>query len=104
MALNIEEGQKSREEVDLDPEDSFRAHVRNLCGLFMSIINSKIYLIHQTTKEFLVSEGATFQAPSYVDSCLGVWKHSLEPSESNLVLSKICISHTSCLQYLKAIL
>ena len=56
IALAIEEGCTSYEDLDLEPEDLFRITVRNLCGLFVSVIDSKIYLIHQTAKKFLVVE------------------------------------------------
>ena len=85
IALTISEGNRSEEDLDLEPEDRFRITVRNLCGLFVSVIDSKIYLIHQTAKEFLVKND-TIQSSS-----LGAWKHSLEPRESNFVLAEICI-------------
>ena len=85
IALAIYEDSRSKEDLDLEPEDRFRTTVRNLCGLFVSVIDSRIYLIHQTAKEFLIKDDST-QPPS-----LRIWKHSLEPRESNLVLAEICI-------------
>ena len=87
VALAIDEYSRSQEDLDLEREDRFRTTVRNLCGLFVSVIDSRIYLIHQTAKEFLVKND-TIQPSS-----LGIWKHSLEPQESNLVLVEICISY-----------
>ncbi|OJJ42568.1 hypothetical protein ASPZODRAFT_49644, partial [Penicilliopsis zonata CBS 506.65] len=40
------------EEAGLDPERMKRI-IRQLCGLFVFINNSRIYLIHQTAREFL---------------------------------------------------
>ena len=77
----------------LIPPESFRTYVRHLCGLFISIQNSSIYLIHQTAKEFLIS-GSTPEAPiSPVISHEGPWKNSLEGSESHYVLAQICMSY-----------
>ncbi|KAH8590404.1 hypothetical protein B0O99DRAFT_475824, partial [Bisporella sp. PMI_857] len=85
VALAIDESSKSQENLDLEPEDRFRITVRNLCGLFVSVIDSRIYLIHQTAKEFLVTNNAaTCAIPR-------IWKNSLEPRESNLVLAEICV-------------
>ena len=55
MALKIEEGQTSREEANLYPEDDLAGHMRNICGLFVfvSSVDWKIYLIHQTAKRIL---------------------------------------------------
>jgi ankyrin repeat domain-containing protein 50 len=77
----------------LTPSQSFAGIVRGLCGLFISIKNEKIYLIHQTAKEFLVRENVTGELDRSVDSSNETWKHSLGPTESNLILAKICISY-----------
>jgi hypothetical protein len=53
-----------------------------------TVIDCKIYLIHQTAKEFLVSNTDIIQPSS-----LGIWKHSLQPRESNLTIATICISY-----------
>jgi ankyrin repeat domain-containing protein 50 len=84
-ALAIDKGSKSQEELDLEPEDRFYITVRNVCGLFVHVIDSRIYLIHQTAKDFLVKND-TIQP-----SRMGIWKHSLEPRESNLILTEICV-------------
>ena len=73
----------------LVPPQSFENVVRNLCGLFISIQHKRIYLIHQTAKEFLIHENVI----EPVSSGNGSWKHSLEPTESNLVLAQICIRY-----------
>lgn len=38
--------------------------MRDLCGLFVSVIDSKIYLLHQTARDFLVPEQADYQDDS----------------------------------------
>jgi ankyrin repeat protein len=93
VALAVEEGSKSYEDLDLEPDSSFPTTVRNLCGLFVSVVDSKLYLIHQTAKEFLVSDKHAKQHAKHGICSNGAWKCSLEPAESNLVLAKICISY-----------
>ena len=95
MALNIEEGQRSREEVDLIAEDTFPSYIKNICGLFVSIIDSRIYLLHQTAKEFLVSQGDVLQGVSQVIVHQETWKHSMDPGSSNLILATICLQYLS---------
>lgn len=97
MALNIEEGQTSREEVDLDPEDGLAERIRNICGLvvFVSRVDSKIYLIHQTAKEFLVGVEPTVLDVDSDTLSSGTWKHSMDPGISNYVLTQICIDYIS---------
>lgn len=95
MALNIEDGQESREDVDLDPEDDFAAHLRNICGLFVFIsgVDSKIYLIHQTAKEFLVDARTADQGSNSDSPSSGMWKHSMDPGVSHRTLAQVCISY-----------
>jgi hypothetical protein len=90
----LEKGENCRsiDDLELDDEKPFQTKVRNLCGLFVSVIDSKIYLIHQTAKEFLVCKGIVKESNN-VEPCLGSWKHSLKPEESNFVLAEICISY-----------
>lgn len=47
---------KSYEALDQDlwPQKNFKSIVRNICGLFVSIHDGKVSLIHQTAREFLV--------------------------------------------------
>src|ERR1700744_3366770 len=54
VALALKENRRSYGDLDLRSEERFRENVRDLCGLFVTIIDLKIYLLHQTAKEFLV--------------------------------------------------
>lgn len=77
--------------LDLKPEERFRENVRDLCGLFVTVVDEKIYLLHQTAKEFLVpNDQAT--TPEGVSRNLK-WKHALQPQESHNILAEICIWH-----------
>lgn len=93
VALSIQDGNKSLDDCDLEPDASFRDTVRKLCGLFVRIQDSKVYLIHQTAKVFLLYKESANQTINNVDSGLTFWKHSLNPGDSNLVLAKTCISY-----------
>lgn len=55
VALEIEESCTTIEDLDLVSEDWFRTTVRSLCGLFVAVIDSRVYLIHQTAKGFLIA-------------------------------------------------
>ncbi|KAK6598776.1 Vegetative incompatibility protein HET-E-1-like protein 16 [Botrytis cinerea] len=59
IAINIEncyDGSQSFEDIELEDPKIFAIRIRGLCGLFISISNSRVYLIHQTAKEFLRSK------------------------------------------------
>lgn len=83
---------QSHENLELQSEEAFRVKIRGLCGLFLSVVDSKVYLIHQTAKEFLISEHLNERSASLDKSTSEAWKHSLTPAESNFVILKICLS------------
>ncbi|KAI9862582.1 MAG: hypothetical protein M1813_004434, partial [Trichoglossum hirsutum] len=97
LTLAIEESHRSYDDVmqELEPEERFRVTLRELCGLFVVIIDAKIYLLHQTAKEFLVGNDSlvSLKDPSRLNSqCSSFkWKHSLKPGESNRILAERCI-------------
>lgn len=93
VALAVKEDSRSYEDLNLESEESFRTTVRNLCGLFVGVIDSRIFLIHQTAKEYLIREEATVTSVGESTRSLEYWKHSLQPADSNLILAKICISY-----------
>jgi ankyrin repeat domain-containing protein 50 len=93
LSIEVDGDNRSQDYHELEEETSFRTTVRELCGLFVSIKDRKVYLIHQTAKEFLVPGTVAVQPVTCGDSCPTIWKHSLQPGESNLVLAKICISY-----------
>ncbi|KAJ5725594.1 uncharacterized protein N7483_006951 [Penicillium malachiteum] len=84
IALAIERDSRSYDDLDLEKKSTFATVVRNLCGLFINIVDDHIYLIHQTAKEFLLSE-KTIKSDS--------WKHSLNPVEGHLVMAEICVAY-----------
>ena len=84
IAVAIEDQHKSYEDLRLDFEERFEITIRDYCGLFVTVFDQKVYLIHQTAKEFLVGKSGV--------SATG-WQHSLEPVESELVIAKTCIAY-----------
>ncbi|GAB1206414.1 hypothetical protein APSETT445_005101 [Aspergillus pseudonomiae] len=56
MAISPEHRSYTDLEEELESEHGFRRTVRDLCGLLLVIIDEKIYLLHQTAKEFLVRD------------------------------------------------
>ncbi|KAN0081080.1 Ankyrin repeat-containing domain protein [Elaphomyces granulatus] len=89
--LTIRGNHRSYSDVDLKSEDRFRETIRNICGLFVTIIDSRIYLLHQTAKEFLVQNNLEIHPESFHGDLK--WRHSLRPADSHRVLTEICIQY-----------
>lgn len=75
----------SYSELDLDREH-FAVRIRTLCGLFIFINDMKVYLIHQTAKEFLVTKGDVAEAENR-------WMHSFKEDDSEMVMAKVCTDY-----------
>ena len=90
VALAIEDYHRCYDNLDLEKEATFGSTIRNLCGLFVTVVDQKGYLIHQTAKEFLIAESEVL---------IGRWKHSLNPVESDLLLATICITYLNFIDF-----
>ncbi|KAH8126381.1 ankyrin repeat-containing domain protein [Trichoderma asperelloides] len=86
--LILQHSRRSNSNLELKPENRFRQELRDICGLFITIIDSKIYLLHQTAREFLLQNNKNPIESVHQDF---TWKHSLNLLESHNILSKICI-------------
>ncbi|CEJ91474.1 hypothetical protein VHEMI07184 [[Torrubiella] hemipterigena] len=76
---------------DRSRRDRCEKYIRNLCGLFVNIVDSKVYLLHQTAKEFLVTKAdADSNKGSHGPSAL-TWKSSFDPQESQSIVYNICL-------------
>ncbi|PON29848.1 hypothetical protein TGAM01_v201214 [Trichoderma gamsii] len=96
LALALQKCHQSNNNIKLKPEERFHQELRDICGLFITIFDSKIYLLHQTAKEFLISHSPD----PLTDICEDfIWKHSLNVLESHNILSDICIWYLCNLQF-----
>jgi len=87
IAFAIKPSDKSYDDLDLEPD--IHRTIRDLCGLFVRVIDSKIFLVHQTAKEYLYNA----VAPTSPAQTQGPWKYSFHPIESNRVMSTICMTY-----------
>lgn len=75
------------EPYELKPRVSFPTLLRELCGLFVHVVDQKIYLFHQSAKDFLLPP-----PPDSLPAAMpGPWQHSLKPEQSNRILAFACI-------------
>ncbi|KAF4476165.1 Vegetative incompatibility protein HET-E-1 [Colletotrichum fructicola Nara gc5] len=96
LAMSTNEHLSSR--IKLEPPGRFRETLRAICGLFVTIIDDKIYFIHQTAKEFLARDLADSNVPRLIrtpNESVGPfsWKHTFARAESSIVLAKACMRY-----------
>ncbi|PQE12519.1 Ankyrin repeat protein [Rutstroemia sp. NJR-2017a BBW] len=88
IAIMIDPNDKRLDNLEI-PSDNYATDlITNRCGLFVSVIDGRVYLLHQTAKEFLIGQNEIAQSVVASD---WVWKHSLSDKGSNLVLANICM-------------
>jgi len=97
IAVNIDASLRL-EDLDLERQEDFQGTLRHWCGLFISVYHGKVYFLHQTAREFLLSElstqtatlketstqKATPEAPIY-------WHNSISLREAHSVIAESCI-------------
>lgn len=111
VALHVDEGARSVADLDLEDEEHFEKTVRGLCGLFVSVVGSKLFLIHQTAREYLqmdIPQMAIDDPQTARESMQGnihltakehlqsnqtasTWKHSIDPYSCDAMLARSCI-------------
>ena len=74
-------------EQDLWPQQDFKSIIRNICGLFVSIHDGKVTLIHQTAREFLVRDSELPELQS------GKWQGYLDMATAHSTMSQICLDY-----------
>jgi hypothetical protein len=84
VTLAIEDHHRSYEDLGLESEVRFRMIIRNLYGLFVTIIDYKVYLTPWIARYFLIAKSQT------LDGC---WRQYLDPMESELLIAKVCVTY-----------
>ena len=85
VALNVNEQTSSYATLEQEGPSRLQETLPSRCGLTISIIQSKVYFIHQTVKEFLLGKLGTERPAGRV------WQQSLELEESHHLLAEICL-------------
>ncbi|OBT77638.1 hypothetical protein VF21_03713 [Pseudogymnoascus sp. 05NY08] len=89
-ALLIQEDHKTYDDLEIPPDGFSKTYLRNLCDLFVSVIDGRVFLLHQTAKEFLMAKED--HNPSLLHlPCDEIWKNSFTVHDSNFLLASLCM-------------
>lgn len=91
IALAIQPVHGTFDELEEDIVHNFEERVKALCGNFVRIIRSTIYLVHQTAREFLLCDKATLGLQ--FAQKLGQWQHSILLRDANRMLLELCVHY-----------
>ena len=89
LAIGVNEQTLSYADLELEGSSRLQETLPSRCGLMVSIIGSKVYFIHQTVKEFLLSEIDTRSSAGRI------WQQSLDLGESHHLVAEICLRSIS---------
>lgn len=76
------------DELESNLKHLIENYVKAICGHFVRIIRSEVYLVHQTAREFLLRQQEFKGSPH-----LSNWHHSVAPGESEIVLLRSWFSY-----------
>ena len=77
----------SQRDLELWPLRTFGTTVRNWCGLFVSVHDGKLSLIHQTAREFLTETSKSARNSSHK------WEGCLDLAAAHGTMSQICLNY-----------
>lgn len=83
FAIALDQSQQSVDDVDLIAKAGFETAIKSLCGLFITISDGRVYLVHQTARDFLLSQGQSNHA----------WKQSFKLIDSENTMISVCLHH-----------
>ncbi|KAJ5778644.1 hypothetical protein N7520_001890 [Penicillium odoratum] len=91
LALAVTPGCQSYDGIkdEIEPVERFKFTLRQICGLLLTVIDSKVYLLHQSVKEFLVWKNP----PMNYSPPENTWKNTLVLSHSNRVMAETCMRY-----------
>lgn len=87
LRLNDPRSHKEFVDEELESDDQFKTTMRNWCGLFLVVVDDRVYLLHQTAREFLVAK----QSENVMAST--GWKDSIELWKAEILMAQKCIAY-----------
>lgn len=87
------------DDLDLWPEESFRSTVQDMCGLFVSVYDDKLSLIHQTARGFLLQ--AVTDDSSGIASEDQKWSRCFTMQCAHELLCSICVEYLTLNDFTK---
>ena len=83
LTIATTKGCTTEKALDLWPLENFKETIQNMCGLFITVYSEKLFLIHQTAREYLIDTPEANRK----------WKGCSNLAMANGTISKICLEY-----------
>ncbi|GKZ38459.1 hypothetical protein AbraIFM66950_010683, partial [Aspergillus brasiliensis] len=91
VALAVTASHKKHGDLELKQEDRLHAIIREMCGLFVTVIDGHFYFLHETSRTFLVKPKGT---KNNGRACENIsWKHSIILHDAHYFVAQICSTY-----------
>ena len=100
VAMHTNDKTHSTEDLDLEDEIVFKRRLREWCGLFVSVYENRVYLLHQAAREFLFDNELTKPITTFGQS---LWHEAINLEQANSVLAEICIRYLNFREFGRAL-
>ncbi|KAF2965794.1 hypothetical protein GQX73_g7770 [Xylaria multiplex] len=84
------------DEVEQELDNSYEDHMKGLCGPLVQTIHEKVYLIHQTARDFLLDPTSLeeFDEPiTMTNSHDSAWQHTFSSIDAHALLLETCVTY-----------
>ncbi|KAI3335237.1 hypothetical protein F4824DRAFT_465195 [Ustulina deusta] len=90
LGLSIE---TTPEKLESESDEDFKLYLRELCGLFITVHNEKVYFLHQTVREFLLPLSIPPPNPTTTTG----WAHTFTLNQAHMILAESCTVYLNSL-------
>ncbi|KAL6915563.1 hypothetical protein FSST1_007058 [Fusarium sambucinum] len=86
VAMAVTPQQASFKELEFNLKSSVENHLKNVCGHFIRVIHSRVFLVHQTAREYLLQQHET-----RISNSLGIWHNRFSLDKCHITMLQSCI-------------
>ncbi|KAK1756048.1 hypothetical protein QBC47DRAFT_178875 [Echria macrotheca] len=96
IAIGVTVDTTCLEDLDLEPDEAFKQRLREMCGLFITVYDGRVYFLHQTAREFLLP--LTFSPrPTTAITITTNWAHKFSTRCAHEALAEACTVYLNLL-------
>ncbi|KAH8676615.1 ankyrin repeat-containing domain protein [Tricladium varicosporioides] len=93
IAMGIKIDSARHDNLEPSPEYLYQEELEHICRPLIRIADGKVYLLHESLREYLISQPESNTSLHKLGFRSESWKKSLSPAQSHYILAKICIQY-----------